>query len=223
MKMLQHKGSVTGKSLAGDKETVEKPKIPVVPRKELVDDQMMDDLAESMNSSWIKVSSLWIIFFNFLQRIGLELNFLPRYNHIFLFFPTHSAEAFYFWFRLLPRRKQIHEMITIYFPTFLMVTGQWVWNNGYLESYFILHILFLVLHDEDELWVGNFAVFVNIEFVNSLLRLFHLKCTVSNNDSFVDFNFSRQELNYCCAVERGFKTIFLSAVEKLPGDKRDAK
>ena len=51
MKMLQHKGSVTGKSLAGDKETVEKPKIPVVPRKELVDDQMMDDLAESMNNS----------------------------------------------------------------------------------------------------------------------------------------------------------------------------
>ena len=51
MKMLQHKGSVTGKSLAGDKETVEKPKIPVVPRKELVDDQIMDDLAESMNSS----------------------------------------------------------------------------------------------------------------------------------------------------------------------------
>ena len=104
-----------------------------------------------------------------------------------------------------------------------MVTGQWVWNNGYLDSYFILHILLLVLHDEDELWVGNFSVFVNIEFVNSLLRLFHLKCTVSNNDSFVDFNFSRQELNYCCAVERGFKTIFLSAVEKLPADKRDAK
>merc|ERR1712039_686966 len=51
MKMLQHKGSVTGKSLAGDKETVEKPKIPVVPRKDLVNDQMMDDLAESMNSS----------------------------------------------------------------------------------------------------------------------------------------------------------------------------
>ena len=118
--------------------------------------------------------------------------------------------------------NRLHEMITIYFPTFLMVTGQWVWNNGYLDSYFILHILLLVLHDEDELWVGNFAVFVNIEFVNSLLRLFHLKCTVSNN-SFVDFNFSRQELNYCCAVERGFKTIFLSAVEKLPGDKRDAK
>ena len=104
-----------------------------------------------------------------------------------------------------------------------MVTGQWVWNNGYLDSYFILHILLLVLHDEDELWVGNFAVFVDIEFVNSLLRLFHLKCTVSNNDSFVDFNFSRQELNFRCAVERGFKTIFLSAVEKLPEDKRDAK
>merc|ERR1712233_172113 len=48
MKMLQHKGSVTGKSLAGDKETVEKPEIPVVPRKELVDDQMMDDLAEGL-------------------------------------------------------------------------------------------------------------------------------------------------------------------------------
>ena len=68
MKMLQHKGSVTGKSLAGDKETVEKPKIPVVPRKELVDDQMMDDLAESMNSSWIEVSSLWNIFFDIFKE-----------------------------------------------------------------------------------------------------------------------------------------------------------
>ena len=45
---MQHKAGLTGKSLAGEKDKVEKTHIPTVQRKDVVNDEEMNELADSM-------------------------------------------------------------------------------------------------------------------------------------------------------------------------------
>ena len=45
---MQHKAGLTGKSLAGDKDKFEKTLIPTVKRKDVVNDEEMNELADSM-------------------------------------------------------------------------------------------------------------------------------------------------------------------------------
>ena len=49
LKLMQHKAGLTGKSIAGEKDKVEKTPIPTVQRKDVVNDEEMNDLADSMH------------------------------------------------------------------------------------------------------------------------------------------------------------------------------
>jgi hypothetical protein len=48
LKTMQHKAGLTGKSLAGEKDKFEKTLIPTVKRKDVVNDEEMNELADSM-------------------------------------------------------------------------------------------------------------------------------------------------------------------------------
>jgi len=46
---MQHKAGLTGKSIAGEKDKAEKTPIPSVQRKDVVNDEEMNELADSMH------------------------------------------------------------------------------------------------------------------------------------------------------------------------------
>jgi len=48
LKIMQHKAGLMGKSVAGEKEKVEKTPIPTVQKKNVVNEEEMDELADSM-------------------------------------------------------------------------------------------------------------------------------------------------------------------------------
>lgn len=49
LKLMQHKAGLTGKSIAGEKDKAEKTPIPSVQRKDVVNDEEMNELADSMH------------------------------------------------------------------------------------------------------------------------------------------------------------------------------
>ena len=65
LRNLQKQSVVSGKSLAEGKISEEKPKIiPATKKTEIVNDQEMDDLAESIIKYWIKIFSIFFFAFS---------------------------------------------------------------------------------------------------------------------------------------------------------------